>query len=346
MDFYAACRASPVPLHGSGGTIGSVPQTESPHAKDSHDSLRQQHLALSEQHEKLKRHFDCLSETVKVLGDQSSQTTRVAQKAQDAKLDLAQRHSNLQEKFNGLKSTVQTLTQRCKAADDQLLLQSQLHADKLRLMEVAHNTLKDRCRAMGVSAEQHRVANLKLEERHKSMSKDLELLADWKSDKPKSLASIQTHKALKSEVSDLSQGTGTLGQREMAALKSRISAHRGEIQLLAEEYAGRLHGKETEVSSLQSEINSHTTEARQLKGKLDSAKSLLRAHPTDPCLSLKTKALLQSSAEILELAHARGGSESMRQCLGQVAAVLQDLNGQLDSHRRLSSAWLDQVGSL
>ena len=36
-------------------------------------------------------------------------------------------------------------------------------------------------------------------------------------------------------------------------------------------------------------------------------------------------------------------SESMKQCLDQVAEALKGLSGQLDSHRRLSSAWLDKV---
>ncbi len=115
MDFYSACRASPE-LSGVLGATTAMPHVKLTNGHDSqtsqtrqikqinqtnqinqhsHDSLREQHRVLREQHERLKMHFDCLSETVKVLGDQSSQTTRVAQLAQDSKLDLAQRHSSL-----------------------------------------------------------------------------------------------------------------------------------------------------------------------------------------------------------------------------------------------------------
>ena len=94
---------------------------------------------LREQHEQLKKHYASLKDTVQVLGDQASQTTRVAQQAQDSKLEmisrqsklqeqlqqvhnskleLSQRHSDLQVQFDKLKVTSQTLHQNCKALDE------------------------------------------------------------------------------------------------------------------------------------------------------------------------------------------------------------------------------------
>ena len=188
MDFYA-CMSSPANTNYTNHTNCSTTHTD-PTA----------HSTLREQYETLKRHCASLTETVQVLGDQSSQTTVVAQKSKlqeqlqqmhSSKLELSQRHSDLQEQFNKLKVTSQTLSQNCKAADEKLFLQNQLHADKLRLVEVTQNTLKDRCKAMSVSAEQHRIANLRLEERHKSISKDLEQLVELHGSGIQSIASAK-----------------------------------------------------------------------------------------------------------------------------------------------------------
>ena len=332
MDFYSASIGVKVPV--------KPVQTSS--------TLHQQHAELKDQHEKLKKQFASLSETVKVLGESSfsklepklepkleskfeskleskfeskleSKLQAQLQQAHSSKLELAQRHISLQEQYNGLKVTAQTLSQSCKASDEKLFLQGQLHAEKLRLMEVTHTTLKDRCKAMGLSAEQHSLANLRLEERHKSLSNDLAQLAALEMGKD-SNQKLQNQKSLQLQAS-----------------------HEREIQALKMEYTERLKNKEAEMASLRSKIETHTTEARLLHGKLNATQSLLKAHPIDPCLNLKAKNILLSSAEILELAHARGGADSMRKCLCEVAEALKDLNRKLDTHRRLSSVWMDKV---
>lgn len=328
MDFYAASI---------GSQFGTTPMTplNTPSSLNSSINSTLQHIELKDQHEKLKKQFASLSETVKVLGESSfpkldskidlkleSKLQAQLQQAHSSKLELAQRHINLQEQFNGLKVTAQTLSQSCKASDEKLFLQGQLHADKLRLMEVTHNTLKDRCKAMGLSAEQHRLANLRLEERHKSLSKDLAQLAE------------------------LEMGSTKDSNQSLKNLQVKLQASEGEIQVLKMDYTDRLKNKEAEMTSLRSKIEAHTTEARLLQGKFKATQSLLKAHPIDPCLNLKAKNILQSSAEILELAHAKGGAESTRQCLCEVAEALKDLNRQLDSHRRLSSVWMDKVETL
>jgi chromosome segregation ATPase len=365
MDFYA-CMASPLMSDTSTPSKHSTASTASTASTHSTAStlaaLQQQHTALRDQHEKLKKHFASLTETVQVLGDQSSQTTRVAQQAQESKLDmigresklqeqlkqvhsskleLSQRHSCLQEQFNKLKVTAQTLSQNCKAADETLFLQNQLHADKLRLVEVTQNTLKDRCRAISVSAEQHRLANSRLEEQNKSISKDLEQLTELKGSGLQSLVSA------KDRVIQTLQGTlqaervgHKMGENEIASLQSRVGSHVGEIQLLTDSYTDELKSKGAEILSLKSKVE----KCKQLQAKLNASNSLLSKHPIDQCLNTKTKTILLSSAEILELAHSR--DTDMEKCLGQVADALRDLDGQLDSHRGLSQAWLDQVNRL
>ena len=80
---------------------------------------------------------------------------------------------------------------------------------------------------------------------------------------------------------------------------------------------------------------------KQLKEKLSVSHALLSHHPIDTRLDTKTKNILLSSAEILELAHSE--ADCMEQCLGQVAEALRDLDGQLGTRRGLTDAWLDQV---
>jgi DNA repair exonuclease SbcCD ATPase subunit len=346
MDFYA-CMSSPA------NTNYSTTHT---------DSTALQHSTLREQNETLKRHCASLTETVQVLGDQSSQTTMVAQQAQKSKLDmigrqsklqeqlqqmhsskveLSQRHSDLQEQFNKLKVTSQTLSQNCKAADEKLFLQNQLHADKLRLVEVTQNTLKDRCKAMSVSAEQHRIANLRLEERHKSISKDLEQLVELHGSGIQSLASTKDRviQTLQSSI-QAERERCNKGGNEIASLQSRASSHAGDIQTLTDSYTNELKNKETEILSLRARMEKR----KQLQEKLSVSNSLLSKHPIDQSLNTKTKNILSSSCEILELVHSR--DKDMEQCLGQVADALRELNGEWVAHRGLSNAWLDQVKTL
>lgn len=341
MDFLAASNSNKNKPPTTDATLNSLHQ-----ADGKYRALHDEYTFLKDQHEKLKQHMSTLSETVKVLGDQSSHTTKVAQQAQDSKLDLMTKHSKLQaqlqmeqtykldlsakhnklqEQYKALKDTVEALSRNCESADEKLLLQKQLHENKIRTIEATHNTLKDRCTSMAVSAEQHRLANLQLEVRNKSMTKDIESLAALHSTKEKEAQTLQTN---------------------LSKLQSKIDTHKEQIKLVQSEFTNKLQARDSEIASLKSKIESHVIEARRLQSKIQAAEGLLKAHPLDPCQSAKTKSILASSAEILELAHANGGADSMRQCLGQVAEVLKDLNGQLGSQRRLSKAWLDQVAAI
>jgi hypothetical protein len=281
------------------------------------------------------------------------------QQAHSSKSELAQKHANLQEQFNKLRITAQTLTQSRDASDEKLMLQNQMHADKLRLLEVSHNTLKERCRAMAHSAEQHRIANLQLEERHKSMTKDLEKLAGsgghqlrqenhrltaLVSSKESDIHALQS--ALQTEVAVLKRSGAASMLKKDQEIASQIGAHQVEIQRLKQQFTDALNKKETEVISLRSKVDTHFKEARLLQSKLEATHSLLKAHPIDPCMNLKVRNVIQSSAEILDLAHAKGGAESTHECLCRVADALKDLTGQLDSQRKLSSAWINQIWSM
>lgn len=395
--------------------------------------------------------------------------------------------TKLQEQLKAARDTVEALNLTCRATEDKILLQSQLHADKLRLMEVTHSTLQERCKILSASAEQHRTANILLEERHKSMTKDLEVLGqganavkDREIDtlkamvcaKDRDLSHLQSlvkardediislqsvvatkdkninllqsiastkntdtqkpHQSLRNDeeirvlsegfsgiirdkeaeilrlnsklshlntqISALHSNVSTLNaemetkdkevsrltaecmsrlhtalqaeeevrgvsksfhgvirekeseilglKSEISRLSSEIKVHQGAIEKVAAECADKLRDKDKETARLTSQINASTEESKRLQKKLIVRQSLLRSHPIDPCLNKKTRTVIQSSAEILGLAHDKGSTESMRECLGQVCNVLKDLHDQLDTHHRLSGVWLEQVQSV
>lgn len=300
MDFLAASR----------GQTNTAKQAtlESGLDQPPYQLLHQRYTALQEQHEKLKQHLAAMSETVRVLGDQSCQTTKVAQQAQDSKLDILSKHTKLQEQCKGLKDTVEVLNRNFEAANEKLFLQNQLHENKLRTMEAAHNTLKERCKAMAASTEQHRLSHLKMELRNKSMTNDIERLTE------------------------LHASAVRAKDSEVHSLQSKLSKLESDFTKLKTTHTAK--------------IESHAVEAKRLQAKIQAAESILKAHPIDPSQTTKTKSILSSSAEILELAHANGSVDSMKQCLSEVAGVLRDLNGQLGAQYKLSKAWLERVSSL
>ena len=242
-----------------------------PHLEDKHE-------ALSRQYEALKKHCTSLSETINILGDITELKSLMGkhallevqlQQTQGSKQELIKLHAN---QLNEMKETVEALEYSREVAEEKILLQTQMHADRVRKIEVTHNILKDRCRAMAVSAEQNRVDKLRQE----------------------------THKG-------------------------------GDINLANQE-----------IASLRSKLGSYATESKLLQGRVDAAETLLKSHPINSGLNLKTNNILESSADLLDLAHATGGAEGL-QCVGQVGEILRDLNRQLDAQRRLCSAWLDRV---
>lgn len=315
MDFLAASRVKNYATAKTNNEKDQTVRSLNEGFEERYRSLHQEFTTLQDQHKKLKEHLTAMQDTVRVLGDQSSQTTKVAQQAQSSKLDLLEKHAKLQEQCKGLMNSVQTLGRSFEAANEKLFLQNQLHENKLRTMEATHNTLKERCKTAAAATEQHRLGSLQLEARNRSMAKDIERLTELHAS------------ALKAKDGEA---------------QARLSKVESDLTQLRITHA-RLQSETVEVPSLKAKIESHATEARRLQAKIRGAESLLKSHPIDPSQSAKAKSILSSSAEILELARAKGSVEEMRQCLGQVAGVLKDLSGQLGVQCKLSKAWLDQV---
>ena len=332
--------------------------------------ITQEHANLREQNERLKQQLSSLSETVKVLGTQNSHYTRITQdhKLQIAALheqlrqtrqtnethtdllgrhaELQQSHSRLQDQCKGLREAVSVLDSKSKAADEKLLLQTQMHANRLRTIEATHGNIKERCASLAVSAEQHRLSSVKLEaanarlqaDNFKLESSSAKLQSDNAKLEEKHRSTVRDVERLTELHSKAIQATQS-NAIQLSAAKQSVNSH-----------ADKLRSRDDEIASLKSNfksnIEAHAKEAKRLQSKIQAAGALLKAHPIDLMQNAKTKNILASSAEILQLAHDNGSTEGMRQCLGQVAEVLNDLKGQLSSQHRLSQAWLDQLGTV
>jgi hypothetical protein len=180
----------------------------------------------------------------------------------------------LTKERDDLKAEVQCLSKNCIAYEnqmgahkDKLLLNAQIHTNRVKALEVKEATLTKRCQEMGALTELHRLATLKHEQTNKKLSQDLQ-----------SMTTVQ----LEAE------------KRHREAVKQMQAAHESNVQALKSHVSGRQHEK----------LHRDT-------------EHVLRS--------------LKSSAEVLQLAHERGGVDSMRECLGEVALVLHDLHGQLAS---------------
>jgi hypothetical protein len=137
-------------------------------------------------------------------------------------------------------------------------------------------------------------------------------------------------------------------QHRLANLKleTQSKSMARDIETQTKLHAEALQSKESETNLLSAKIEAHAAEAKRLQGRIKATADILSAHPVDLDRSARAKNILASSVEILELAHAKGSAESMRQCLGQVAEVLKDLHWQMSTQHRLFNAWLDQVNEV
>jgi predicted nuclease with TOPRIM domain len=209
-------------------------QTLQDRCKGAYSTDTVNHTDLMKRNSELQTQLKAMKDTVEAL---NSQLNISCKEAHDSKTTLMKQCNSLKETVEALNSQ---LSLSCKAAEDKLLLQSQLHSDKLRLLEVTHNTLRERCKTIAVSAEQHRVANITLEERHKSMTKDMELLADGQMSGV--TKEIQKHRSNAShmqsiistkdkEISQLQLLLST-NERDISHLKSLVSTKDGDISRL------------------------------------------------------------------------------------------------------------------
>jgi hypothetical protein len=272
MDFYATLQRA--------------------NAKDEKSLQSEGTEALRQEHGKLLA-LNCQLQT------QASKLQAHNASLQDSRETLQQVHSALQKHNTALQLQNSRLQEKAK-------LDTQLHSEQVRTLQSKDGALTERCKSIAASAELHRLANLKLEQKHTDLHSELKAKA----------AELKANAAeLKAKATEL---------QSMAALQSKTeAAHAALLQS-----SGEAQHKRSEAQ-LSKRLEAAT-------GKLQAAAALLRSRPE---LAQEGVNVLKSSAEVMRLAHAQGGVDSMRECLGQVCGVLENLHGDLATHTRLASDW-------
>ena len=285
--------------------------------------LQQQAKVLQQQNTNLNESVSSLSKICQVsnenLNAKAAENTKLAESMKQH-AQLGAKVAQLQQHNTSLKETVSTMSQSCQAAEGKLKLQTQLHNDQILTLNSKDSTLTERCKTLAAFAEQHRLSSLRHEQKHTALSKELQ-----------TMAAVQV--AVESSKEEL--------KRLQCSLKSRDK----DVQSLQE----NIHSLQTNVQTLKQSISTlkeeHSTNLQAVSDRLQTAVKLLKAYPNQESSKTRIMGSLKSSAEVMQLAHT-GSVDSMRECLGQVSTVLQDLHGQLEGLNRLSSSWQERVEAL
>ena len=277
--------------------------------------------SLHEQNVKLQQNHSGLAESVSSLSKICKDSDEKLRKHAQLNLDLSSKVEKLQLHNSSLKDTVNSLTVSCKATEEKLKLQSQLHNDQVLTMNCKDRTLTERCKSLAALAEQHRLACMRHEEKHKNLSKELQSMA----------AVVAGEGGNKEELQRL-QSSLRSKDKDMLSLQQNIHSLQTNVQTLKQ--------------NMQSLKEEHDSKMESVSGRLQAAVKLLKSFPEQQDAKSRIMGSLKSSAEVMQLAHTSGGIDCMRECLGQVSAVLQDLHGQLQGLDRLGSSWHERVEAL
>jgi hypothetical protein len=237
-------------------------------------------------------------------------------------LDLAAKCKSLEKELANM-FLVLRKEDRMNDCEAKVLLQGQLHADRIRLIEITHDALKSRCTAMAVSAEQNRLDKLRLEVKHGDLESKII------SDQQKTQMEVKGLTALinlqKKELDQFNiQKNSPLDIHNLSKLNQEI------------ESLGRIIKSDANtIQILQGELELLSKNQEALQLRADASDSLLKTHPINPHLNLKVRNILKTSSEILNLANGES--------LEQVGEILNDLGRQFESHRLLCNVWLDKL---
>jgi chromosome segregation ATPase len=244
-----------------------------------------------------------------------SQLQTQASKLQAHNASLKESHETLKEVHSALQKHNTALQLQNSKLQEKAKLDAQLHSEQVRTLQSKDSALTERCKSLAASAELHRLANLKLEQKHADLHSELKAKAT----------------ELKANATELKAKAAEL--QSMAALQAKTeAAHAALLQSSGEAQHKRSSGE----AQLSKRLEAATDKLQTATGKLQAAAALLKSRPQ---LAQEGVSVLKSSAEVMRLAHAEGGIDSMRECLGQVCAVLDDLHGDLATHTRLASDW-------
>ncbi len=141
--------------------------------------------------------------------------------------ELQAQITTLTKERNDLKATVQSLSMNCIAYEkqigahqDKLLLNAQMHTNRVKALEVKEATLTKRCQEMSALTELHRLATLKHEQTNKKLSQDLQSMTTVQLEEEKRHREAVKTMQLEAE------------KRHKEAVKKMQAAHESNVQAL------------------------------------------------------------------------------------------------------------------
>ena len=258
--------------------------------------------------------------------------------------ELKETHSLLQAHCNSLHDAMETLKSRHAKETEKMRLESLFHKEQAETLERGHRTLQERCQSLSAMAELHRMANLQhqakakeqegkyntLKESHNRLINEMDSLASSKDSHLLAVHRLQEeNKRLEEKCKMASTKMGEKQRTLDKNMEVLREQQRSEMDEMKREHIRK-------VKSLEEKLAANSK-------KLELSTQLIKAAPINKDLNVKACSVVKSSAEILEMAHDRGGVETTKKCLSQVASVLRELHTELNRQGSVGSAWLDKA---
>jgi hypothetical protein len=221
--------------------------------------------------------------------------------------------------------------------------QNDAHIAKITELETNKRVLEERCKQFSAWAEKHRLESSKHAadcQRHIETCNSLsDALSEFCAKHNKLHAQHQDLDAqltaLKASMAQRQQTTAAAPPYPNTDFSARIEAIRAEV---AEEL------KTAKAKTL--EAQTRTINAEKTVQTLLGVQTLIRSAPVAPELSVKTRSILQSVIEILNLANQPGAPATIQACLTQVCSALADLGDEAADHSKLATGWLTKRDSV
>lgn len=324
---------------------------------DRYSALVKEHTALNQKHSSLSseiRLLRCQNEQLKIQMDQKSLNQDDSTSAKLAQ-ELKQNHLTNAK----LAEQVVHLQERLRLAESSQTNNSEKLAHELKQTHLTNAKLAEQVAHL---QERLRLAQDTTEKNDAKQRQQLKVLKDTVESLAKSCEAASEKMLLQKQLHYNQMRTTEAAHKTISArctaLATSADLHRQTNLKLEERHKSLcqdLNSMAQKSASLEAELKSknhelstlktaHENETKRLQASLQKAQEHLQSHPVSMEHILRSKSILESSADVLELAHDNGGVESMRQCLREVANVLKDLGEDLTHQHRLASEWLSRAG--
>lgn len=219
--------------------------------------------------------------------------------------------------------------------------QNDAHIPKIAELESQKRTLEERCKTLSAWAEKHRVESSKHAadcKRHMETCDSLnEALTEFYTKHSKLHAQ---HLELEAQLTSLK---ASMAQRQQTADSPKPNTDlSAQIEAIETELATEL--KAAKAKALEAETR--TINAEKTVQTLLGVQTLVRSAPVAPELSIKTRSILESVIEILNLANQPSAPTTIQNCLTHVCSALADLGDEAASHSKIATGWLSKRDSV